>query len=121
MRRSAQDKQKKSKIGMSYRFMRVLVMFDLPTETSMERRHYRWFRKFLIDEGFVMMQESIYTKICPNMHTVERVELSVETHCPPHGIVQVIAVTERQFASMKLLVGEGDNVNVQSDERLVVL
>ena len=48
---------------MSYRFMRVMVMFDLPTETSMERRHYRWFRKFLIDEGFIMMQESIYTKI----------------------------------------------------------
>ena len=33
---------------MSYRFMRVLVMFDLPTETSLQRRNYRKFRKTLI-------------------------------------------------------------------------
>ena len=111
----------RSKIGMSYRFMRVMVMFDLPTETSMDRRHYRWFRKFLIDHGFVMMQESIYTKICPNMHAVRKAELSIEGHCPPHGLVQIITITERQFAGMKLLVGGNDGIHVQSDERLVVL
>ena len=32
---------------MSYRFMRVLVMFDLPTETSENRRNYTKFRKYL--------------------------------------------------------------------------
>lgn len=101
--------------------MRVMVMFDLPVDTSMNRRHYRWFRKFLIDEGFIMMQESIYTKICPNMHGVEKVEQNVAKHCPPKGIVQVMTVTEKQFASMKMLVGEKDEVNVQSDERLIVL
>lgn len=101
--------------------MRVIVMFDLPVDTSMNRRHYRWFRKFLIDEGFVMMQESIYTKICPNMHSVNKVELNVRKHCPPKGLVQVMMVTERQFASMKMFVGEADTVNVQSDERLIIL
>lgn len=101
--------------------MRVIVMFDLPTETALERRRYRWFRKFLIDEGFVMMQESIYTKICINMHAVDKVEASVRKNCPPQGIVQVISVTERQFAGMKLMVGEPDSVSVQSDERMVVL
>ena len=106
---------------MSYRFMRVMVMFDLPTETSMDRRRYRWFRKFLIDEGFVMLQESIYTKICLNLHAVHKVELSVRKHCPPKGLVQIISVTERQFAGMKLLVGEGDIVHVQTEERLIVL
>ena len=47
---------------MSYRFMRILVMFDLPTETSEERRDYRKFRKNLIKNGFIMMQESVYVK-----------------------------------------------------------
>ena len=51
---------------MSYRFMRVLVMFDLPTETSLQRRNYRKFRKTLIKNGFIMMQESVYVKLAMN-------------------------------------------------------
>lgn len=101
--------------------MRVIVMFDLPTETSMDRRHYRWFRKFLINEGFVMLQESVYTKVCLNMHSVDKVELNIKKNRPPKGIVQVISVTEKQFASMKLIVGEVDTVNIQSDDRMIVL
>lgn len=101
--------------------MRVIVMFDLPTETSMERRHYRRFRKYLIDDGFVMMQESIYTKICLNMHAVKQVELNIEKNKPPKGLVQIMSVTERQFASMKLVVGELDETYIQDDARLVVL
>lgn len=96
-------------------------MFDLPTETSMDRRHYRWFRKYLIDDGFIMMQESIYTKICINMHAVEQVERSIEKHKPPKGIVQIMSVTERQFAGMKLVVGELDDTFIQDDKRMIVL
>lgn len=106
---------------MSYRFMRVVVMFDLPTDTSLDRHHYRWFRKFLIREGFVMMQKSIYTKICINAHAVDKVEQNIRKNRPPKGIVQVMTVTERQFAGMALVVGELDDSYVQSDERLIVL
>lgn len=101
--------------------MRVMVMFDLPTETSMDRRHYRWFRKYLINDGFVMMQESIYSKICLNLHAVRQVELNIERNKPPKGLVQIMSVTERQFASMRFVVGETNNTYVQSDERLVLL
>ena len=101
--------------------MRVIVMFDLPTETSMDRRHYRWFRKYLINEGFIMMQESIYTKICINIHAVKQVELNIRKNKPPKGIVQVMSVTERQFAGMQIIVGELDNTYIQDDSRLVVL
>ena len=51
---------------MSYRFMRIIVMFDLPTISSAERKEYAKFRKFLIKSGFLMMQESIYCKLSPN-------------------------------------------------------
>lgn len=68
-----------------------------------------------------MMQESVYTKICLNMHTVSKVELSIQKNRPPKGVVQVLSVTEKQFASMKLVVGEADTVNIQSDERMIVL
>lgn len=51
---------------MGTRYMRLILMFDLPMETKKERRDYRIFRKFLIESGFVMMQKSIYTKIVLN-------------------------------------------------------
>ena len=46
--------------------MRILVFFDLPTETSKDRKIYSKFRKFLIKEGFIMMQESVYSKLALN-------------------------------------------------------
>lgn len=101
--------------------MRTIVMFDLPTETSSDRRHYRQFRKFLLHEGFVMLQESIYTKICINAHTVDRVALTIDAHKPPNGIVQVLTVTERQFVGMKLIVGEQNTNYIQNEDRLVLL
>lgn len=106
---------------MSYRFMRVIVMFDLPTDTSAQRKHYRNFRKYLIDDGFVMMQESIYTKTCINMHAVDQVQRNIERNKPPEGIVQVMSVTERQFAGIKVVVGELDDTYIQNDQRLIVL
>ena len=48
---------------MSYRFMRMIVFFDLPTKTTADLREYRKFRKLLITNGFVMMQESVYSKL----------------------------------------------------------
>ena len=51
---------------MISRFMRVMVFFDLPTITDKNRHDYRKFRQFLIQEGFVMMQESVYTKLVLN-------------------------------------------------------
>ena len=47
--------------------MRIIVFFDLPTTSAIDLKNYRNFRKFLIKEGFMMMQESVYTKITKNM------------------------------------------------------
>lgn len=53
---------------MSYRFMRVIVFFDLPTETNAQRREYTRFRKKLLKSGFLMMQESVYSKLAECYH-----------------------------------------------------
>lgn len=54
--------------------MRMLCMFDLPVETDEERRSYRIFRKNLIQEGFVMMQYSVYVRVCPSREYANRLE-----------------------------------------------
>ena len=57
---------------MKYKIMRVLCMFDLPVETDEERRAYRTFRKNLIKEGFIMIQYSVYVRVCPNRDYARR-------------------------------------------------
>lgn len=44
----------------------MLLMFDLPTETAEDRKNYRRFRKFLLSEGFLMHQYSVYSKLLLN-------------------------------------------------------
>lgn len=51
---------------MSYRYMRMILMFDMPVETAEEKKAYRKFRQFLMDEGFIMHQFSIYSKLLLN-------------------------------------------------------
>ena len=106
---------------MSYRFMRILVMFDLPVNTSAERKEYTRFRKYLIKSGFLMMQESIYCKMAPNSTLADAVIENVRKNKPEKGLVQVLRVTEKQYAKMEFIVGEGKSEVLSSDERLVIL
>lgn len=89
---------------MRYRFMRILVFFDLPTETSKDRKSYSKFRKFLIDEGFIMMQESVYSKLTLNSSVTTLMREKIVKNKPPRGIVQILIITEKQFGSMEYIV-----------------
>ena len=72
----------------NYRFMRIIVFFDLPVETAKNRREYSQFRRFLIKEGFIKMQESVYCKLALNMTVVDSVSSRVRKNKPSEGIVQ---------------------------------
>ena len=83
--------------------MRIIVMFDLPTITPAERQEYTKFRKFLLKSGFIMMQESVYTKIALNTPTADGIMQQIRNHKPPEGLVQVLTITEKQFQKMNTL------------------
>ena len=40
---------------------------------------------------------------------------------PPKGLVQMLIVTEKQYAGMEYIVGEEKSTILDSDERLVIL
>ena len=96
---------------MSYRYMRVIVMFDLPVLTAQERRDYTRFRKHLLKNGFLMMQESIYCKLAQ----------SIRKNKPEKGLIQVMKVTEKQYSKIECIIGEKQNEVLDSDERLIIL
>lgn len=108
-------------ISMSYRYMRVFVMFDLPVETEKARKDYRQFRKFLLKNGFLMLQESVYCKLVQNSTMADSVAELVRKNKPPDGLVQLLKITEKQFARMEYIVGEAKSDVLNSDERLVIL
>ena len=101
--------------------MRMLVFFDLPTETASDRRNYRRFRKLLVDNGFLMMQESVYCKLLMNSTAQGVMAEIIRRGKPPKGIIQMLTVTEKQFAKMEYVVGEWVSDVINSDERLIEL
>ena len=106
---------------MSYRFMRVIVFFDLPTTTKNERREYNSFRKHLIKNGFIMMQESVYCKLALNMTAVYAMKDRINANKPKDGIVQVMTITEKQYAAIDYVCGSSQKTIIDSDRRLIIL
>lgn len=106
---------------MSYRFMRLLVFFDLPTDSSEDKRNYRRFRTMLIKNGFMMLQESVYCRMFLTPSSEQAVMDVIRKNKPPVGSVQLLSVTEKQFAKSEYLVGEFHSEMIDSDERLIIL
>lgn len=106
---------------MSYRFMRIIVFFDLPTLTLTDKKNYRQFRKFLIKNGFYMMQESVYCRMAHNQSVEANVKAAIRKNKPPEGLVQVLSVTEKQFQKMEFVTGNKKSDVIDTDERLIIL
>lgn len=85
--------------------MRMLVFFDLPVVTKAERRAYTQFRRFLLNDGYDMIQFSVYGRILNGNDAEEKHMKRLLSNLPPEGSVRMLTVTEKQYASMKLLVG----------------
>jgi CRISPR-associated protein Cas2 len=101
--------------------MRVIVFFDLPTLTSSERREYRKFRKYLVKSGFMMEQESVYSKLVVNNAAADTLSSNVRKNAPPAGLVQLMRVTENQYSKMEYVVGKRQTDVLDSGERLIIL
>jgi CRISPR-associated protein Cas2 len=84
----------------------MVVMFDLPTDTSEDRRRYTQFRKMLLKNGYAMLQFSVYGRHCASDENAEVHEKRVMFSLPPKGHVRIIKVTEKQFARMKTFYGK---------------
>lgn len=101
--------------------MRMILMFDMPTETVEERKAYRKFRKFLLSEGFIMHQFSVYSKLLLNNSANKAMIDRLQANNPKKGNITLLTVTEKQFARMIYLNGERDMSVANSDRRLVFL
>ena len=101
--------------------MRMLVFFDLPTLTNEDKKEYRKFRKLLIKNGFIMLQESVYCRMVLNKTAQKSAADIIRKNKPPGGLVMLLCVTEKQFAGMEYITGEFRTDVITSDERVIFL
>lgn len=106
---------------MSYKYMRILIMFDLPMETNSEKREYREFRQFLLQNGFLMLQYSIYTRLCTNQTMADNYMKKIEECIPSDGAIRGLIITEKQYNKMKIFLGQkSKNESIITDKRLII-
>lgn len=90
--------------------MRLMVFYDLPMVTKADHKLYAQFRKFLIKDGYDMLQYSIYSRVCNGQDTLDKHVARLLVSLPPKGNVRCMQVTEKQFCGIKMLVGEKKRV-----------
>lgn len=86
--------------------MWVLVMFDLPTETKLERKVYAKFRKDIIADGFSMFQFSMYIRHCTSRENADVHITRVKKLLPAKGHVGILNITDKQFGLMEIFRGK---------------
>lgn len=102
--------------------MRLIVFFDLPVETAVQRKNYRQFRKFLLKDGYLPLQFSVYVKLVVNDGMAGAAVSRLRKNRPPAGLVQVLRVTESEYATMEYITGtHAERDEVDTMEELLVL
>lgn len=101
--------------------MRIILFFDLPTISKKNNRDYTRFLKVLKRNGFSIMQESVYTKLALNNSIVNSTFLELKKDLPASGIISALVITEKQFSSIKQLLGEINSDVINSENYVIKL
>lgn len=86
--------------------MRLIVLFDLPTSSKKHRREATKFRNHILSLGFMMLQYSIYVRVCKGQDIVDKYQNKIMQNLPSSGNVRILQITEKQYGRMQILVGK---------------
>jgi len=75
----------------------LMVAFDLPVVSKEQKKLASNFRKFLLDDGFQMMQYSVYIRSCVSHARQETHVRRVRETIPPEGSVRILFITRAQW------------------------
>lgn len=103
------------------RILWLFVFFDLPVGTKAERRSATRFRNFLKDDGYMMLQYSVYARVARGEDAASKHTLRVTKSLPKKGSVRLLQVTDKQYARMRLLLGEAKKTERAAPPQLVLL
>ena len=88
-----------------YKMGWLVVAFDLPVGTKKQRKAATDFRNYLLDDGYQMMQFSVYARACVTFARQETHIDRLKKHLPPEGSVRGIFVTRAQWERSYVIQG----------------
>jgi len=106
---------------MKDKVMRTIIFFDLPNVYTIDKRNYNRFRKYLFKEGFIMLQESVYSKISLNNQQSDALIQRIKKNSPRKGVIQLLTITEKQYSNIQYILGNNENKIINNEDRLIVL
>lgn len=95
------------------------MFFDLPVVKDRDRKAAAKFRRFLVKEGYVMVQWSVYSRLCNGMDSVEMHKQRLKQNLPHKGSVRCLLLTEKQYSSIDILLGIPTFHDTAEDTELV--
>lgn len=84
----------------------LIVAFDLPVTEKEARKAYADFRKFLLKDGFQMIQFSVYARPMVTHSRMQTHLRRVEQEIPPNGSVRAWYVTQAQWQRSLVIYGK---------------
>jgi CRISPR-associated protein Cas2 len=83
----------------------LMAMFDLPVMTHKERKVATHFRNDLIDNGFLMIQFSVYVRPCVNFEQLNKHIGAIRKLVPEAGNVRLLYITDEQWEKSVTVIG----------------
>lgn len=85
--------------------MWILLFFDLPVKKNTQRKSATQFRNFLLKDGYIMLQYSVYARVCKGQESVSKHIKRAQGSLPSEGSIRALQVTDKQYARMSILLG----------------
>ena len=103
----SKTKTLKSEKRSPYRMGWIMVIFDLPVEPIEARRAATKFRHWLLDDGYIMLQYSVYVRPCVSYEHIEKHRARATNNAPQRGFVKILFFTDKQWQLGINIVGQG--------------
>jgi CRISPR-associated protein Cas2 len=87
----------------------ILAMFDLPVMSDVERKTATRFRSDLLDNGYLMIQFSVYARPCVSYEQMDSHILKIKSFIPTGGNVRLMFMTDEQWKKSYTVVGANYN------------
>jgi len=84
----------------AYQIMWLFVFFDLPVDDPRHRHEATRFRHDLLEDGFVMLQFSVYIRHCASRENADVHIKRVRQFTPNGGKVSILCITDRQYGEI---------------------
>lgn len=95
--------------GNDYKMGWLIVAFDLPVVEPKQRKAATKFRDFLLDDGYQMIQYSVYARAMVTHARMETHLERIKKNVPSEGRVRVIFITQAQWERAYIIHGDPEH------------